>query len=45
MLLKKFESGENCHFFLFYLSNSLETLENKIKPAFIGGLVYLGWGS
>jgi hypothetical protein len=24
--------------------NSLEALENKIKPAFTGGLVYLGCG-
>ncbi|MDW2995469.1 MAG: hypothetical protein R8M71_00680 [Alphaproteobacteria bacterium] len=31
MLLKKFESGVKSPLFLFYLSNSLELLENKIK--------------
>jgi len=32
-------------FFQTQLSNPTQVLENKIKPAFIGGLVYLGRGA
>lgn len=39
-----FENRPKKAFFKLTLLNSAKILENKIKPAFIGGFVYLGWG-